>query len=286
MIEALAASAIKAGVETLAVESAKEISGQAALEKMQILNQPENFRIGEVLNPEICNKSELKAEENNAIESIQNKLSLLEKDVPKMEDVKQAKNNYENPNNEVEKVKNNPITNQTPSETSKELVEDSVKIEYDDNNTPYRIGDELIPNTDYEINGYSYHTDEYGRITSVEGTLHIKNREGRLPIKDSIETIGKGDQKETDDRGHLIGDQFDGSNGMENMIPQDANINRGDYNKLEQELAKEVKDGKKVEVKIEPQYEGESRRPSNIVVSYTINGETNVKIFPNDLKKG
>ncbi|MBR4329993.1 MAG: DNA/RNA non-specific endonuclease [Candidatus Riflebacteria bacterium] len=286
MIEALAANTIKAGVETLAVEAAKEISGQAALEKMQILNQPENFRIGEVLNPEICNKSELKAEENNAIESIQNKLSLFEKNVPKMEDVQQVKTNYENPNNEVEKVKNNPITNLTPSETSKEFIENSVKIEYDDNNTPYRIGDELIPNTDYEINGYHYHTDESGRITCVEGTLHIKNREGRLPIKDSIETIGKGDQKETDDRGHLIGDQFDGSNGMENMIPQDANINRGDYNKLEQELAKEVKDGKKVEVKIEPQYEGESRRPSNIVVSYTINGETSVRIFPNDVKKG
>ena len=152
MIEALAANTIKAGVETLAVEAAKEISGQAALEKMQILNQPENFRIGEVLNPEICNKSELKAEENNAIESIQNKLSLFEKNVPKMEDVQQVKTNYENPNNEVEKVKNNPITNLTPSETSKEFIENSVKIEYDDNNTPYRIGDELIPNTDYEIN--------------------------------------------------------------------------------------------------------------------------------------
>lgn len=152
---------------------------------------------------------------------------------------------------------------------------------YDDNGKLYRVENDLAPNTEYEINGYKYQTDDKGRIVSAEGTLRMKDRDGRLPIKDSIEDIGKGDQKEGDDRGHLIGDQFDGSNGLENMVPQDANVNRNDFKNFENELAKEVKDGKDVKVKIEPIYDGDSRRPDAIVVTYSINGEESVRVFPN-----
>ena len=152
---------------------------------------------------------------------------------------------------------------------------------YDDNGKLYRVENELAPNSEYEINGYKYKTDDQGRIVSAEGTLHLKDREGRLPIKDSIEDIGKGDQKEGDDRGHLIGDQFDGSNGLENMVPQDADINRNDFKNFENELAKEVKDGKEVNVKVEPIYDGDSHRPDAIVVTYSIDGEESVRVFPN-----
>ena len=100
--------------------------------------------------------------------------------------------------------------------------------------------------------------------------------------KDSMEDIGKGDQKETDDRGHLSGDQFNGSNGMENMIPQDSDINRKDYKALETELAKEVAAGKEVYVKVEPIYEGDSHRPVAVMVTYTIDGEESVRVFPNE----
>ena len=169
----------------------------------------------------------------------------------------------------------------TEPENPHEETRDGKTYYYDDNGEIYRVNDDLAPNAEYEINGYKYKTDENGRIVSAEGTLHMKNREGRRPIKDTIEDIGKGDQKEGDDRGHLIGDQFDGSNGMENMIPQDANINRNDYKNFENELAKEVKDGKEVYMKVEPVYEGESRRPVAILVTYTIDGEESVRIFPN-----
>ena len=80
---------------------------------------------------------------------------------------------------------------------------------YDDHGNLYRVGKELAPNRLYELNGYIYNTDDKGRIISAEGDLHIKDREGRLPIRDSLEDIGKGDQFEDDDRGHLIGDQYD-----------------------------------------------------------------------------
>ena len=156
-----------------------------------------------------------------------------------------------------------------------------LKKYFDDNGNLYRTGDDLLPNNKYEINGYSYETDDKGRITLVEGILHIKDREGRLTIGDSIETIGKGDQKEGDDRGHLIGDRFNGSNGLENMIPQDADINRKDYRNFENELAKEVKDGKDVYVKIEVIYSEDSRRPEALVVNYSIDGKESTRMFTN-----
>lgn len=154
-------------------------------------------------------------------------------------------------------------------------------METDDNGEVYRVGKELLPESQYKLNGYRYETDEQRRIISVEGKLHLKDREERLPIRDSIEDIGKGDQREGDDRGHLIGDQFDGSNGLENMVPQDAGINRIDFKNFENELAREVKEGKDVEIILEPVYDGNSRRPSAIVSTYSIDGEENMRIFPN-----
>lgn len=163
----------------------------------------------------------------------------------------------------------------------REVIDGKVNY-FDDNGTLYRIEKDLLPNNRYELNGYKYETDGKGRIVSAEGVLHMKNREGRLPIRDSIEDIGKGDQHENDDRGHLIGDQFDGSNGLENMIPQDAGINRNDFKNFENELAARVKTGDKVAVRIEPIYEGDSRRPTDVMVTYSINGIEDIRIFPNE----
>lgn len=163
-----------------------------------------------------------------------------------------------------------------------EEVRDGKTYYYDANGDLYRVDNDLVPDNEYVINGYKYETDENGRIISAEGDLHLKDRDSRLPIKDSIEDIGKGDQKANDDRGHLIGDQFDGSNGLENLVSQDANINRNDFKNFENELAKEVKDGKTVHVKVEPVYDGDSHRPSALVVTYSIDGEESVRVFPND----
>lgn len=161
-------------------------------------------------------------------------------------------------------------------------VHDGKTYYYDANGNLYRVDNDLFPNNQYEINGYKYKTDEKGRIISVEGDLHMKDRKGKLKIKDSKEVVGKGDQKDTDDRGHLIGDQFDGSNGLENLVPQNSDINQKDFHNFESELAKEVKSGKTVHVKVEPVYDGDSHRPSAIVVTYSIDGKESVRVFPND----
>lgn len=170
--------------------------------------------------------------------------------------------------------------NDAPQNPHEEIL-DGKRYFYDDNGILYRVENELAPNADYEINGYKYTTDDKGRIMSAEGKLRMKEHVGRLPIKDSLEDIGKGDEIEGDDRGHLIGDQFGGSNRLENMIPQDANINRNEFKKFENELAQEVKNGKEVIVKMEPVYDGNSRRPDAIIVIYSIDGNESVTIFPN-----
>ena len=161
------------------------------------------------------------------------------------------------------------------------LAETEDRSYFDDNGNLYRTGNKLVPNNEYEINSYNYKTDSNGRIIQVTGKLHIKEREGRLPIRDTIEDIGKGEQLAGDDRGHLLADQFDGSNGLENMIPQDANVNRSDFKQLEYELSCAVKHGNNVYVLIEPIYDGYSYRPEALVVNYTIDGTEDFRVFPN-----
>lgn len=160
-----------------------------------------------------------------------------------------------------------------------ETAED--KKYYDDNGNVYRVGDKLVADNNYKINGYEYKTDGEGRIVSAKGKLHLKEHSGRQNIIDKKEVVGEGYQKTTDDRGHLIGDQFGGSNGKENLLPQDAKLNQGEVKNLEKSLAKQVDAGNEVYLKVEPHYEQYSKRPDSYTYTYTINGDTNVKFYRN-----
>lgn len=160
-----------------------------------------------------------------------------------------------------------------------EKTED-IKVFYDDNGEKYRVGDQLEPNTKFEVNGYQYETDEQGRPISAEGTLRIRDPEFKRDM-DPMSAVGKGDQQEGDQRGHLIGHQFEGSGGIENLVAMDGKLNQGDYVKLENTLAEAVKDGADVRLKVEPRYEGDSNRPSEFRVTYSIDGEKDVVVFKN-----
>ena len=142
---------------------------------------------------------------------------------------------------------NNSIGKENPRQ---EKVDGENYYDDDNNGQLYREDNNLVPNSEYTINGYEYKTDDAGRIVSDEGKLHMKEHEGKLTIKDSLKDIGKGDElEETDHRWHLIGDQFGGPNGLENLIPQDAKINQIDFAKFENQLASEVKKRNDVRVK-------------------------------------
>ncbi len=170
---------------------------------------------------------------------------------------------------------------------NKEYTFDGNKNYTDDNGEIYCVNNELIPNNSYELNGYKYETDDCGRIVSAEGKLQVKAHEGRGEIKVSKSELGKGDEKDTDDRGHIIGDQFNGAGGPGNIVLQDRYQNQsGDYWKLEKELANEVKNGKDVYMKIDIDYPGASQRPDSFLVNYFINGEEFVKIISNTSNRG
>ena len=161
-----------------------------------------------------------------------------------------------------------------------EKIEGGVKKYYDDDGNLYRVGNELAPDSDYTMNGYKYKTDSQGRVVSVEGDLYLKDS-GRKPIKDSMTKIGKGSQQSTDHRGHLIGDRFNGGNGLENIVAQDGRLNQGEYKALENHWADALNAGKSVSVEIKVVYTGDSQRPTAFVVEYNVDGVSNKTFFEN-----
>lgn len=152
---------------------------------------------------------------------------------------------------------------------------------YDDNGKKYREGDSLEPNAVFEKNGYKYQTDDKGRVISAEGKLQVKDHKDRKEMPDKRNVVAHGKMADSDDSGHLIADRFNGSGELENLVPMDRGLNRGDYAKLEGTLADAVKDGADVRMKVEPVYSGDSNRPDEFRVSYTIDGDKEVVVFKN-----
>lgn len=154
----------------------------------------------------------------------------------------------------------------------------------DDNCDIYRVNNDLVADNTYELNGYKYKTDDQGRIVSAEGKLQLKNHEGykAIPQSTKLSVIGKGDEKASDQRGHPIGDRFNGKGDIGNLVPQDSTLNCGEYNRFEDSLAKEVTKGNEVYVKVEMDYPGKSYRPDSFMINYSINGEEFIKVFSND----
>ena len=158
------------------------------------------------------------------------------------------------------------------------------KVYYDDNEKQYREGDKLLPNNSYELNGYAYETDKKGRIVSAGGKLRIVDSTSRNMERD-INTVGKGYEKENDNKGHVIGHQFGGDDRLGNLIAQDKKENQGEYSRLENKLADAVKEGKNVTVDIKIDYLQGSYRPSKIVYTYSIDGKVSQQTFKNRSSK-
>ena len=158
---------------------------------------------------------------------------------------------------------------------------DAVKEYFDDNVVKYREGDKLLPDKEYQINGYEYKTDEKGRIVSAGGKLRIEASKYERNMEDVKNKSGQ-EYKSTDHRGHLIGHLFGGSDKLENIVPMDKGLNQGDYESIEKTLAKAVRNGADVRLKVEPVYEKGSTRPSEFKVSYSIDGDKETTTFKNE----
>jgi DNA/RNA non-specific endonuclease len=93
--------------------------------------------------------------------------------------------------------------------------------------------------------------------------------------------VGGAARLATDEGGHIIGHRFVKDQGIGNMFPQNANLNKGAFKKVENELADWVNAGGEVRVKVTLK-DAANGRPEKIVVSYeVINPKTGEVVFDN-----
>lgn len=151
--------------------------------------------------------------------------------------------------------------------------------ETDDNGQTYKKNGEILPNTEYTVNGNTYKTDENGNKISCDSNPEY-TEEGSRNMKEQKESGGE-ERQEDDDGGHIIARILGGAEGEENLVPMRRTINRGDYKRMENEIAKALQEGKKVSIHIDIEYDGDSSRPSKICAEYTIDGKKTVCGFDN-----
>ena len=136
----------------------------------------------------------------------------------------------------------------------------------------------LRPNTDYVVNGYTYKTDDAGRVTSVDGALdlHTADRNG---YQQGVS--GREDRLPGDQGGHLVASIFNGPGDRVNLVPMDGNFNMGAWRSMEDGFAEALRSGKTVDVNIEVIYRNDGARPDAFVVDYVIDGVPETKTFMN-----
>ncbi|WP_237071870.1 DNA/RNA non-specific endonuclease [Priestia flexa] len=135
---------------------------------------------------------------------------------------------------------------------------------------------QLLLNTKYVTNdNYKYTTDELGRIVNVDAPELVLKKANRNKYAQA--NVGGRDRLPDDDGGLLIGAQFNGPPDIDNLVPQNSQINRrgGVWYEMETEWANALKEvpPKKVSVSIEPIYSNNSMRPDSFMVEYEIEGQ-------------
>ncbi|WP_139368106.1 DNA/RNA non-specific endonuclease [Priestia abyssalis] len=142
------------------------------------------------------------------------------------------------------------------------------EVKYGDHYTRDGRRKVLKPNIRYTSSeGYSYKTDDKGRIIRGEGTL--SKGEGKRN-NHAQKVAGREDRLPDDEGGHLIASIFKGSGGLDNLVPMNGNLNKGEWKKLENTWSKALDDQRTVEVKVNPVYEGNSQRPVSFDIEYKI----------------
>lgn len=125
------------------------------------------------------------------------------------------------------------------------------------------------PNTVYKVDGNkTYHTDELNRTTNVTASLSQSKSD-----RNTYQQCKAGKcSNPGDEGGHLIASIFNGPGEKLNLVPMDGNLNKGAWKQMENTWANALKDGKTVDVNIQPLYSGNNTRPDRIIVQYSIDG--------------
>lgn len=161
----------------------------------------------------------------------------------------------------------------------------------------------LAKNYTYNVkdgnNLFKYKTNSNGDVSSIEADIMGKIRGERISkgaertktkqVKDEISSrnsnLNLSDEqhkKLSDEAGHFIGDVFGGIPEVINMFPQAFKLNRGGkWKNMEKAIRNVVDNGDKVNIKIKPIYDGLTKRPTELIYEYTINGKKVIKRFEN-----
>lgn len=130
------------------------------------------------------------------------------------------------------------------------------------------------PNTIYKVDGNkTYHIDDQGRTGLAESTLSWSKNDRNTYQQCKAGKCGN----PGDEGGHLIVSIFNGPGEKLNLVPMDGNLNKGAWKSMENTWANALKDGKQVNVKIEPSYSGSNKRPESFTVTYQIDNDRPVK---------
>ncbi len=139
----------------------------------------------------------------------------------------------------------------------------------------------LNANAVYEFSGgYRYLTDEQGRVSEIHATLRNQPGERSQTLQSAAGGLSR---LQTDEGGHLVAVRFNGPAHEVNHIAQDIKLNRGQWRVLENQWAKELDQGKQVDVKIKLTYPNDSQRPSKIRVQSEVDGaQPETMLFRNE----
>ena len=152
--------------------------------------------------------------------------------------------------------------------------------ETDDEGRIFKVDGELLSNAEYTIGGITYKTDAQGRVISCDGNVK-QTPEGERDL-DAQRLAGGEDRREGDQGGHIIARILGGAKGIENLLAIRETINKGPYKAMENEIYKALDKDADVQVHVDVKYDGDSNRPSKIIVTYAIGGKETVVEFDNE----
>jgi hypothetical protein len=124
-----------------------------------------------------------------------------------------------------------------------------------------------------------WYKDSKGRTVRVEAELRessagLKRSAAEVKAQKAAATAGE----EGDAGGHIIGHRFMGDQGPKNLFPQEANFNNSAYKTMENEIADWTKNGKQVNLTVEPRPPG-ATRPDAVAVKYTVTDPASGKVL-------
>jgi len=168
----------------------------------------------------------------------------------------------------LEEIKNSNEKLEVKTEAYKKIEQELAEMKKA--NSPFDENGKLKPNTKYKAGefGYTGETDGAGRLNRVHTEDLKLSTKDRLPHKRG--TPGKLPE---DHAGHLFGDRFGGSAELDNIVSQTRRVNLSEFKRIENQWAEAIRQGKRVEVEIKVNYNGDNIRPQSFEVSYKIDGE-------------